>query len=114
MRKLKTSDIPACCRLIKKLGIKESIREAASQADNIDDLFNSVWDKGFDIIWSIFDRATELESEAVIYEFFAGPFECTPEEFADMDIAILFEGIERLVKENDLKRFFELAQKSMR
>ena len=110
MRKLKTSDVPVLCRCLKKLGVKEQFRAVAQQANSMVD----VWDKGFDLIWSLFDVATEPEGEGAIYEFLAGPFEVTPEELADLDLDKLMEGLQQLARENNLANFFKFAAKSMR
>lgn len=110
MRKLKTSDIPAFCRVIKKLGIKEKFQAVAKEADTMAD----VWDKGFDLVWDIFDAATEHEGEKILYSFLAGPFELTPQEVADLDIEKLFANLQKLAEENNLIGFFKSAAKLMK
>lgn len=110
MRKLKTADIPAFCRGIKKLGLKDQIKAIAQKANTAAD----VWDFGFDFIWELFDIATEKHGEAVIYEFLAGPFEMTPEQVADLDLETLFANIKQLAGENNLAGFFKSAAASMR
>lgn len=110
MRKLKTIDIPALCRSLKKLGLKEEFKKIAQEANGMKD----VWEKGFDLIWQLFDTATETNGEGVIYEFLAGPFEMTPEEVADLDLDILIENCQTLARENNLGAFFKSAAKSMR
>lgn len=110
MRKLKTSDIPAFCRCLKKLGFKDKIQTIAKESDRAKD----VWDKGFDLIWSIFDLATEAEGENTLYEFLAGPFEMTAQEVADLDLEALFENLKHLAEENNLIVFFKYAAKSMK
>lgn len=110
MRKLKTSDIPVFCRCIKKLGIKDKIQTLAKEANSVDDL----WDRGFDFVWDIFDRATEAEGENVLYEFLAGPFEMKPKEVEDLDIGVLFDNLKQLAEENNLTVFFKFAAKSMK
>ena len=110
MRKLKTSDIPSFCRCLKKLGFKDKIQAIAKEADNAKD----VWDKGFDMIWSIFDLATEAEGENALYEFFAGPFEMSAKEVADLDFEVLFDNLKQLAEENNLLGFFKSAAKLMK
>ena len=110
MRKLKTSDIPSLCRGLKKLGLKEEMKQIAQDANEMKD----VWDKGFDLIWQLFDTATETNGESVIYEFLAGPFEMTPEEVADLDLDILIENCKQLAQENNLGAFFKSAAKLMK
>lgn len=110
MRKLKTSDVPSLCRSLKKLGLKEEFKKIAQEANEIKD----VWDKGFDLIWQLFDSATESNGEVAIYEFLAGPFEMTPEEVADLDLDVLIENCQALARDNNLGAFFKSAAKSMR
>jgi hypothetical protein len=110
MRKLKTSDVPSLCRSLKKLGLKEKFRALAQEANSA----KEAWDRGFDIIWELFDAATENGGEVAIYEFLAGPFEMTPEEVADLDLDILIENCQQLAKENNLGAFFKSAAKLMK
>lgn len=110
MRKLKTTDIPAFCRCLKKIGIKNEIQAIAKEADNAKD----VWDKGFDLIWNIFDLATEAEGENALYEFLAGPFEMNPKAVADLDFEVLFDNLKQLADENNLTVFFKSAAKLMK
>ena len=110
MRKLKTSDIPALSRCLKKLNVKEHFRDIALKADNMAD----VWANGFDLVWNLFDTATEQAGEHAIYEFLAGPFEMTPEQVADLDLDQLIENLRALVEENNLGSFFGVAVRLMR
>lgn len=110
MRKLKTSDIPALCRSIKKLGLRERFKTLAQEANTGTD----VWDRGFNLIWDLFDVATEVEGEMAIYEFLAGPFEMTAEEVRDLDLDKLIPNMQQLAAENNLAAFFKSAAKLMR
>lgn len=110
MRKLKTADIPVLCRCVKRLGLKDKIREIAQAAENVQD----IWSFGFDFVWDLFDIATEKEGEEALYEFLAGPFEMTPEEVRDLDLDILISNTQQLVSENNLVSFFKFAAASMR
>lgn len=110
MRKLKTSDIPTFCRCLKKLGFKDKVQIVAKDSDSVKD----VWDKGFELIWGIFDIATEADGENALYEFLAGPFEMQPREVADLDFEILFDNLKQLAEENNLIGFFKSAAKLMK
>lgn len=110
MRKLKTSDVLAFCRCLKKLGVKEKIQNIAKEADSAKD----VWDKGFDMMWSIFDLATETEGENALYEFLSGPFEMSAQDVADLDIDTFFDNLKQLAAENNLTVFFKSAARSMK
>lgn len=110
MRKLKTTDIMTFSRCAKRLGVKDQIRALAEAANSVQDL----WSFGFDFVWDLFDRATEKEGEAALYEFLAGPFEMTPEEVRDLDLDILVANIRQLVQDNNLAGFFKFAAASMK
>ena len=110
MRKLKTTDLPSFCRSLKKLGLKEEFKKVAQEADAAKD----VWDKGFELIWKLFDVATEAEGEWAIYDFLAGPFEMTAQEVADLDLDILIAYCQQLAAENNLGAFFKSAAKLMK
>ena len=110
MRKLKTRDIPALCRCLKKLGMKEQFKTIALEANSV----KEAWDRGFELIWGLFDVATEEAGEAVLYEFLAGPFEMTPEEVRDLDLDTLLSNLEHLAAENNLTAFFRNAAKLMK
>ena len=110
MRKLKTRDIPAFCRVLKTLGIKEEVREIAKNADAT----KNVWDIGFDLIWRLLDVATEANGEDALYSFLAGPFEMTPDDVGDMDLPDLIAGLKQIAEENDLADFFRNAAQLMK
>lgn len=105
MRKLKTADIPVFCRCIKRLGLKDQIKELALNAEKASD----VWDFGFEFVWNLFDIATEKNGEEALYEFLAGPFEMTPEDVRDLDIDVLIHNVQQLIEENKLGGFFKSA-----
>lgn len=110
MRKLKTSDIPVLCRCVKRLGLKDEIQRIAAESNSAKD----VWSKGFDLIWNLFDIATEQAGEMCIYEFLAGPFEMKPEEVRDLDMDVLIENIQQMIRDNNLVAFFKFAAASMK
>ena len=110
MRKLKTSDIPVLCRCLKKLGVKEQFKAIAQESNSV----REAWDRGFDLLWGLFDAATEPAGEGAIYEFLAGPFEMTPKEVRDLGLDELLTNLQQLAAENNLTTFFKFAAKSMK
>lgn len=110
MRKLETSDVFAACRLMKKLGLKEKFKAIAEEANTTQDVFA----KGYDLIWDLFDTATEQKSEAEIYAFLAGPLEMTPEEVCHLHLDKLLESLQQMAVENNLIGFFKSAARLMR
>jgi len=110
MRKLKTRDVPEFCRTLKMIGIKEEIKQIAMKPISAKEAMS----EGFDLVYSIFDRATEKDAEAYLYAFLAGPFEMTAEEVADMDLTDFIASIKQLAEGNDLVGFFKSAAASMK
>lgn len=110
MRKLETADVFAACRLMKKLGLKEKFKAIAEESDTARDIF----DKGYDLIWDLFDTATEQHSEKDIYAFLAGPLEMTPEEVQHLHLDKLLESLQQMAVENNLVGFFKSAARLMR
>ncbi len=110
MRKLKTKDVPAFCRMLKTVGFKEDFRAIAQEAQTSKD----VWNAGFELLWRLFDVITEREGEEALYAFLAGPFDMTPGEVGDMDLADLIAACRQLAEENDLLGFFKSAAALMR
>lgn len=109
MRKLKTSDIPAFCRCLKNIGVKEEFKRIAQNSDNLQD----AWSAGYEIIWNIFDLATEKKSEKYLYEFLADIFEVPAKDLADLPLDEFVDGIKQIAEENNLASFFSFAVKSM-
>ena len=110
MRKLETSDVFAAGRLLKKLGLKEKFKAIAEEADTAKDIF----DKGYDLMWDLFDTATETHGEMEIYTFLAGPLEMTPEEVKHLHLDKLLESLQQMAVENNLVGFFKSAARLMR
>lgn len=110
MRKLVTADVFSLCRCLKKIGVKDQFRTIAQEADTAAD----VWDKGFDLIWGLFDVATEANGEQEVYNFLSGPFEMAPEEVQQLPLDELLDNMRQLVTENNLGIFFKSAARLMK
>lgn len=110
MRKLATGDVFAFCRCLKKLGVKEQFKTIAQEADSAQD----VWDRGFDLVWTLFDLATEQNGEEALCTFLAGPFEMTPEEVHSLHVDVLLGNLQQLAAENNLGSFFKSAARLMK
>ena len=76
MRKLQLQDIFKASRLLVSLDLKEEFKEIGLKSDKIEDIAA----KGFDVFWTIFEKASSKNAENSIYEFLSGIFECTSEE----------------------------------
>lgn len=110
MRKLETSDVFKACRLMKKFGLKEKFQAVAREADTAKD----IWDRGYDLVWDLFEAATEQQGEAEIYAFLAGPLEMTPEEVRHLHLDKLLDSLKQLAVENNLVGFFKSAARLMK
>lgn len=110
MRKLITSDLFTAGRMMAQIGAKDIIENAAKNAQKMED----VWENGFDLMWSLFEKASTKGSEDAIYTFLAGPFEMEREEIKGMNLVNFFETVKEFAELNkdDLVPFFKLAEKS--
>lgn len=107
MRKLNTGDLFKAARMIKKMGIKEDLEKFAEKLDE-----NATQEgAGVDLIMLILEKATENETERLIYEFLSGPFETKAEDVEKMD---LFEMVETLFTVADVEKWKGLFQKALR
>ena len=110
MRKLETSDVFAACRLLKKLGLKEKFKAIAEEANTTKDIF----DKGYDLMWDLFDTSFKAPADTEIYTFLAGPLEMTPEEVKHLHLDKLLESLQQMAVDNNLVGFFKSAARLMR
>lgn len=101
MRKLKTKDVFTAGRMIKKMGIKEELKIALTNERT------SRENVGFEVMNEIFEKAVEQESEQLIYEFLAGPFECDPKDVEDMELLQMVEGLKYCGDVEAWKVFFK-------
>lgn len=105
MRKLLTKDLFALSRCIKAMGIKDELKKIAMEADSKED----VAEKGFDILFSVIEAASEKQSEKAIYEFLSGPFEMQAQDIETMDITELIQGVREIADVATWKSFFKMA-----
>ena len=110
MRKLQTADICAAVRCIKELDIRDQVEKLAKEHDTVKDAFSA----GFDLIWDIFDKATEKKGEKSLYKFLAGVMETTPEEIEKLPPADFIAEMKQLAEENDLVGFFNSVKGLMK
>lgn len=107
MRKLKTTDVFTALRIIKKANIREELKPVMlSVAEKVANGTADVSDIGLDGVLAVLEALSEKGAEQGIYEFLAGPFECTPKKVADMELALLIKNLQELAEENDLASFF--------
>lgn len=80
MRSLQMRDVFELGRVINKIGIKE---EFAKISEKLSD--KSATEVGVEIMFILFAKAVEKNSEKEIYKFLSGPLEMKPEEVGAMD-----------------------------
>lgn len=105
MRKLNTGDLFVFSRMVRKIGLKDKIKEVAMNADNVKDIASN----GFEIMFTLFEVATEKNAESEIYKFLASPFECTEKEIKEMPITELLEKFNEIADIKTMKLFFKQA-----
>ena len=105
MRKLNTSDVFAFTRLVKEIGLKEEIKNITAKVAEETD----VKALGIDIIFTLIEKFSEVNSENALYEFLSRPLEISKEEVGTMDIFDLVEKIMQIADVEKWKTFLKLA-----
>lgn len=105
MRKLNTSDVFAFIRLVKEIGLKEEIKNITAKVAEETD----VKALGIDIIFTLIEKFSEVNSENALYEFLSRPLEISKEEVGTMDLFDLVEKIMQIADVEKWKTFLKLA-----
>ncbi|MEG0297684.1 MAG: hypothetical protein RR620_13270 [Clostridium sp.] len=112
MRKLVFSDVFQAARLIKKVNLKDKIKNIYFDSQSMKSTNDEdVAKVGFDVFYTIFEECVEKEVENLVYDLLSRPFECTSEEVKMMELNTLLDNITLLAKENDLIGFFKQVVK---
>ena len=107
MRNLNFGDAFQLARIIKKLKIKNELKEITS---NITEESNKM-EIGMDLMYAIFDKATEKQTEQEIYKFLSRPFEVKPEEVEKMGLFEVVENFSKVANLEEWKAFLKQAAK---
>ncbi len=107
MRNLNFGDMFQLARIIKKLKIKDELKDITS---NITEKSNKM-EIGIDLMYVIFDKATEKQAEQEIYKFLSRPFEVKPEEVEKMDLFEVVENFSKVANLEEWKVFLKQAAK---
>lgn len=109
MRKLQSTDVFACCRLLTEIGLKDEIKHIALGINTLGDI--DVNEVGFNLIWSIFEKATSKKAEDKVYKFLSDILEEDVETLKKSDPA---EFIEKVVGIEGWSSFFSSVANLMR
>lgn len=105
MRSLQTRDIFAMARVVTSLNLKDEIKKIADKVDKN----SNANDVGYEVIFTIFSKCTDENSEKKIYEFLAGPLEIKVEEVAKLDPVDLVERVLQIADIDKWKSFLSKA-----
>lgn len=105
MRKLQAKDLFEFSRLVKQIGIKEELKSVCMNSNTMQDVYES----GFEILYGIFDKATEQQAEKKLFEFFSKVFEMPLEEVEEMDPVEFINAILQVANVEKWKSFFSAA-----
>lgn len=111
MRKLQTPDIFSFCRLVTEMNVKEDIKKIVTKAANGKSTNQEL---GFDILFLIFERATQKNTEEKLYEFAAGIFEEDVEIVRTMDPVEFIDKLMEAADPEKWKAFFTRVVALMR
>lgn len=106
IRKLQTSDLFSAIRLLKKIGVREEIKDVAMRAEE-SKTKKVKMDMGFDLLFGILEKAAEEKAETEVYMFIADLFGCTWEEVRKMNPLQLFKYLGEVADFEEWKSFFK-------
>lgn len=109
MRNLETHDIFEAARLVKALGIKEELKKFCMDANSVKEITSA--SVGYDLLYIIFDKATEEKAEMQIYKFLSSFFEIEPEEIAKLDPCEMLDKCLEVADVEKWKAFFSRVAK---
>lgn len=105
MRSLETGDVFAAARLLIKIGVRDEIQNVAKRAEESKEK-KVKFDMGFDLLFSILEKAINENGEQEIYKFIASLFECEPGEVRKMNPLELCKKLEQVANIEEWKSFF--------
>lgn len=106
MRNLQMRDVFELGRVINKIGIKE---EFAKISEKLTD--KTAIEAGVEIMFILFEKAFEKNSENEVYKFLSGPLEMKPEEVEVMDP---FELVEKVLEIAPVEKWQSFLSKAIR
>ena len=86
-------------------GYQRRVKKIGMEANNTSD----VYEKGFEILFILFEKASEKKSEKALYEFIGTLLECSFEEVRDMDPFTLMTKLKEIADWEQWRSFFKLA-----
>lgn len=110
MRKIELQDAFKLSRLIKKTGIKDTLKDAFKQGKEKD---ASAEDIGVEVMFAALDASADTGVENSIYELIADIAEQDVDATKHMGINELKDFFKKLSEENDIEGFMKLVKKSI-
>lgn len=86
MRKANTNDLFNIARLINELDLKEDLFKAQQGEEDVEKI-------GFTFIFDLLSKAITKETQNMIYEVLAEPFEMKAKEVGELDITTLINNM---------------------
>ncbi|MFV0413402.1 MAG: hypothetical protein ACK5L3_09055 [Oscillospiraceae bacterium] len=109
MRQFNTADVFVALRAINDIGLKEELKGVMKEYEkNKKD--TTATQLGVDAALQIFAAVSAKKAEQKLYEFLAGPFECTPAEVGEIPLDDLIGQMAQLGGKN-VKGFFTSVYK---
>lgn len=111
MRKLNTRDAVMGVRLIKKRQLKETLEAVINEAVEKN---KSQRMTGIDVIFSLIESLIGTDGERDLYEWLAGPLECTADEVEKMELVTLIDSLTQAASMEEWRDFFGRLSSSLR
>lgn len=106
MRKANVNDMFCAARLIIKLDIQDKLFGAVKGENDVEKI-------GFNVFYSIFEKAVSVQMQNEIYEVLSQPFETEAEEVGKMEISEMLNAIKTCYNMETLVNFTKRAASIM-
>lgn len=113
MRNLQSSDIFSACRLMSAIGVKEEFKALAEKATLTKDK-NTMMDAGYELIFTLLEKATTSKAEQEWYKFLGNIFEVKPEEVKTMDPCDVLDNMLEVANVQKWRDFFSRVLQLMK
>jgi len=110
MRKLQAHDIFAFGRVVKEIGLKEELKSICMNSNNIQDVYES----GFELLFTLFEKATTDKAENELLKFFADIFEEEVDSVKTSDPVEFLDKLMEVAEPKKWRDFFTRAASLIR
>lgn len=109
MRKINTSDVFKCARIIKNANMKDELAEIYNKFSIVEGDDANIEKAGIQIVLCVIGGCSDERQEKAIYELIGGIIGKDAQLISDQTIEDTIDDIKKIAKENNLVNFFKSA-----